>query len=579
MAVGTGTRRGSGTGKRRTLSDGFATLLMGSEDSESTNSSMIGMILNDPEERTRKGGLCGGCSFCAALGCLGKMCLSWCCMTVLLIAIAIPFLLMKFPSTISSIANDSKMVLNSARMYGMTNQSLKLDLNVTIYDTGPCNAKMTPTSRVKLSYDGRIFGYTDLEPMSIQANTPYDLITTVDLEVTDLDLFRETASRTLSGLDNAWELSLDIDVRVEVGSMHMTAPKVNLKSEMALPPSALHNVITEGFKVTQVNETHMIAYTNISFYSYSVLKFDGPNDCIFRLRDNYGEPVGFSHLPALDIAEGFNRIEGIRVTIVVSPNQNEIFSRYVQGLPNFLTLEGPIFTKDIIIENLITQNISFVGTSIDIAGPGVITKDSLSGFNYNKQAFRGAIPSIHNPLNVPLVVDNLHIYVNFTETLSFNFTNDLLGGYHECFGIDQYAILFTALGFNQSNPAQSTLTIPPNERQSSFIPSLPQQGQDERFVQKYKRCKILDFFPIIHMKYSCCYVATSIAAACRALQNKDQPYFELKIASDFDIYVNGTFFISLVYTQDWLSLAFGNEMTSGFGADGFFKCKDFHYIS
>jgi len=534
------------------------------------------MILNEQEEERKS---CFDCTLCGMFACLGKMCLSWLCVSVVIVAITVPILLSKFPKIISDIANDSKMVLNSARMYGMTNSSLLLDLNITVYDTGPCNAKMTPTSRVTLSYKGQPFGYTELEPMSLKANTPYELITSVNLAVTNVTLFRETAGRTLSGLDNAWELSFDIDVRVEVGGMHMTAANVNLKSDMALPPSGLHNVITSGFDVTKVNKTHMLGVTNITFYSYSVLKIDGPDDCVFRLRDHYGDIIGYSHLPALDISEGFNEINNLGVTIIQSPHQNEIFTKYVQGLPNTLTLEGPVFTKDIIIENLITQKISFVGTNVEIAGPGVITKDSLAGFTYKDTTFRGAIPSIHNPLNVPLVVDNLHIYVNFTETLSFNFTNHLLGGYHECHDIDQYAILFTTEGMNQSNPSQTTLTIPASSRQSAFIPSIPQKGQDERFVAKYGRCKALDVFNIKNMPYSCCYVGTSTAAACRALRDKNQPYFELKIISDFEIYVNGTFHISLTYHQDWLSLAFGNELTNGFGGDGFVRCSEFHYLT
>lgn len=113
---------------------------------------------------------------------------------------------------------------------------------------------------------------------------------------------------------------------------------------------------------------------------------------------------------------------------------------------------------------------------------------------------------------------------------------------------------------------------------TAFIPSIPQVGQDERFFDQYGKCRIFGFIKIPDMPASCCYVGTSIAAACRALRNKDQPYLDLKLSADFDIYVNGTFFISLTYHQSWLSLAFGDEITAGFGKDGFFRCSEFTYI-
>eukprot|EP00301_Raphidiophrys_heterophryoidea_P024799 c8164_g1_i1.p1 GENE.c8164_g1_i1~~c8164_g1_i1.p1 ORF type:complete len:888 (+),score=245.29 c8164_g1_i1:1-2664(+) len=337
---------------------------------------------------------------------------------------------------------------------------------------------------------------------------------------------------------------------------------VTVKGSLMMSNVVADKIVTVGGSESELQSTSQTTF--VSGMNVPRGATGGPLQ--FEMVGLRGVVIGFVSVDA-NVELGLNQVSSICVLTKNPANEASIsafLGNFLSATDQTISISGPTNTVIPFLDHIFETNCTIKAELDPMVYFAIVDKETLEGYsvkiNDTKVAYRGSRVTLLNPFPVTIRVRNLISNMFLHQALAFDFT--FLTKKHTCPLTIAFTQQLTAKGMYPDNIDQDYVELEPLTTTSFFSPSIPQPSQEGGDL-----CDV----PLV-VDLPCCYLATPIAASCRAKNVLAADHVELFSNGTYTLNISG-FEMNVPFAQSNITVVFDEYVLSGFAGDGELGCS------
>ena len=235
---------------------------------------------------------------------------------------------------------------------------------------------------------------------------------------------------------------------------------------------------------------------------------------------------------------------------------------------------GPI-DENSVLNNVLSINITCNGYDGSLTFGGLVTKQTLDGWDANGDTVRGAYTNMINPLNVPIRMTEFSGVGYIPDPFAYTATLIALIGVYDCDATSTYAYLRIGQGIYKQDSSKTWVDVEANGKTTFFTIVDPPNGYKTGLLNG-----CMTIFP-----FDCCFATLTTAYICNKNPQLaddddgqlDNAYIPLQVEANVTLLINNLFEISIKMYEDYFPLAFGYEVYNYGGIVDLLTCDDIDF--
>eukprot|EP01135_Chromosphaera_perkinsii_P002910 Nk52_evm21s230 gene=Nk52_evmTU21s230 len=284
---------------------------------------------------------------------------------ILVISCLSPWIFQQLHSDVSQVSLDSTVMrFENLKIHFPEEDTSTLVVDVFYDNVGNVDVRFKD-NRVLATYKQKEFGYLTMPKTKVDRRQPSVINETMQLEVTNHELYQEMATKLFNGEAVVWNLNSG-SFKVDYYFLNLFPVEVDLTLSKAVlvdsgKPGKLSMTVND---VSEIEPFKMTLSGLLNSENPSAFAMEGPKDLEFDVF-SYGTSVGRIFVPLFNTTQMEAQMESVQFVLSQTvSNQamvDNIISKWASGLNQTVTMKGPLKSDAKYIINSFESNLLIIG--------------------------------------------------------------------------------------------------------------------------------------------------------------------------------------------------------------------------